>query len=253
MDSDFDNILSKAGGNRRGNTNDIAAKGRHIQVVELLSFDSASDDCLRPTSKYSPPRLGTQPATKGRDSTSQGRSQRTEIRNPSRSLESSHLMGYSYEEDTPSIGGKTFHAETTFPKLRWPLDIGGSHSDGGIRKKNDNKDVHCNTEYQTRHEPEKADVDINLEEGDESNDEDVGHNPTGTNSNGEEMPVLPKVPVKRKVANKPRACERRAQRGKPKISSPHTKKQKTPQIDATVITQLEFGKRPQNCVSVGKT
>ena len=75
-------------------------------------------------------------------------------------------------------------------------------------------------------------------------------NPGEAESDGEEMPVLPKVPVKRKSLNEAKACERRTQRGRPKSASPQMEKQKTPTIDASVITQLEFGRRPQNCVSI---
>ena len=234
-------------GNRR---NHIAPKGRHMHAVEVLSSDSASDECLRPRAKYYARRRGTQQHAKGRDTTSKGRSRRLETRSPYKSLESSDSMDYSYEEDTPSIGGTSPHGETTYPKLRWPSDLGESHEDGGKGSKNEVNDVHCNTELQNKHERKKADVDISLEEGDESDGEYTGLNPIGTESEGEEKPVLPKVPVKRKVMNPPKVCERRTQRGRTKTTSPQTKKQRTPQIDASVITKLEFGRRPENCVSV---
>ena len=69
-------------------------------------------------------------------------------------------------------------------------------------------------------------------------------------SDGEEMPVLPKVPVKRKLLNEAKGCERRTQRGRPKSASPLMKKQKTPQIDASIIIQLEFDRCPHNSVSI---
>ena len=147
-----------------------------------------------------------------------------ETRSTSKSLESSHSMDYSYEEDMPSLGGTSPHGDTIFLKLRWPSNLGGSSKDGGIGEKNDNNDAVCNIEYQPNHERKKADVNISLDEGDESNGEDTGHNPVQTESDGEEMPVLPKVPVKRKVTNQPRVCERRTQRGSAKSASPHTKR-----------------------------
>lgn len=180
VDTDIEDILSRDEENRGSNTTRMAAKGRLNQAVELLSSDSASDDCPRPRAKYSPRSLGTQPATKGRASTSQGKSRRMETRSPSRSPESSHLMDYSYEEDFPSIGRTSPCGDTTFPKLRWPLDIGGSHEHGGARKKLDNNDVHCHTKNQNRHERNHDDVDISMEEDDESNGEDIGHNPIPT-------------------------------------------------------------------------
>ena len=78
----------------------------------------------------------------------------------------------------------------------------------------------------------------------------MGHNQPGTESDGEELPVLPKVPVKRRLQNEARAGERRTQRGKTNRTSPSTKKHRTPQLDASVITQLEFGRRPPNSVSL---
>ena len=230
--------------------NQVAPKGRHMHAVELLSSDSASDDSLRNRAKYSARRRGTQQQAKGRDTTSKGRSRRLETRSPSKSLESADSMDYSYEEDTPSIGGTSPHGEMPYPKLIWPTDLGESVEDRGKGSKNEVHDVHGNTEHRHKHERKKADVDISVEEGDESDGEDTGLNPVGTESEGEEKPVLPKVPVKRKVMNPPKVSERRTQRGKTKTTSPQTKKQRTPQIDASVITKLTFGRRPENCVSV---
>ena len=90
---------------------------------------------------------------------------------------------------------------------------------------------------------------ISLVEGDESNEEDAVGEPVEPESDGEDMPVLPKVPVKRKLVNEAKGGERRTQRGRPRNPTPQMKKQKTPQIDASVITQLEFSRRPANCVS----
>ena len=249
-DPRIDNISSRGLGNRRGMPKHKVSTGRLVQDVELLSSDSESDECIRPRTKHAARRRCTQPATKARLTTSQGRSRRTEMRSPSRSPESSHLMDYSYDEDTPSLGGTSPCGETTFQKLSWPLASEGSHEEGGTTQKSDNNGVHCTTEYQSNNVVKKADVDLSLEECDESDGDDTGLNPNQTESAGEELPVLPRVPVKRKVVNQPRVRERRTQRGSAKSTSPQTKRQRTPQIDASVITQLQFGRRPENCVSI---
>ena len=260
VDTDIDDILLRDLEVLGSSRTHMGAKGRPPQAVEVLSSDSGLSHSPRPRAKHSgrrprtqPGTPRTQPGTKGRDSTSQGRSKRMETRSPSNSPERSHSTDYSYDDDTPSLGGRSPHGDTPFLKLRWPSDLGGSGEDGGIGQKSDNNDAVCNTEYQPKHERKKADVDMSLDEGDESNGEDSGHNPIQTDSDGEEMPVLPKVPVKRKVTNQPRVSERRTQRGSAKSASPQTKRQRTPQIDASVITQLEFGKRPENCVSIRRS
>ena len=247
-DTDIEEILSRDEENRGGRASRTIAKGRPHQDVELLSSDSASDDSPRPRAKYGPRSLGTQPATKGRASTPHGRSRRPVRRSPSRSPESSHSTDYSYEEDTPNIGGTSPGGDTPFLKLRWPLDIGGSNEEEKAGKKLDNLDLHGDTRKQNMHEGNNDDVDVSLEEDEEFDGEDTGRNPIPAESDGEELPVLPKVPVKRKVQSEARVSERRTQRGKTKSGSPQTKKQRTPQIDASVITQLQFGRRPQNCV-----
>ena len=249
-DTDIEDILSREPEDRGSARNQMAPKGRHQHAVEVLSSDSASEDCLRPRAKYYARRRGPQQHAKGRETTSQRRTRRMETRSPSMSPESSHLMDYSYEEDTPSIGGASPTGETTFTKLRWPSDLGAALEDKEAGNKSDINDLHCATEHQNKQQRKKVDVDISLEEADESGGEDIGRNPDGTESEGEEIPVLPKVPMKRKVLNQQRVCERRTQRGRTKSTSPQTKKQRTPQIDASVITQLQFGRRPLNCVSV---
>ena len=249
-DTDIEEISSRDEENRGGRTSRKFTKGRANQAVELLSSDSASDDSARPRAKYAPRSMGTQPATKGRAFTVKGRTRTKLTRSRSRSPESSQSTDYSYEEDTPSIGGASPPGDTTFPKLRWPLDIGGSNEDGGAGNKHDNGDVHRGKENQNMHEGKNADLDVSLAEDDESNGEDNGRDPILPESEGEELPVLPKVPVKRKVQNEPRASERRTQRGRTKSGSPQIKKQRTPQIDASVITQLQFDKRPPNCVGL---
>ena len=249
-DTDIEEILSRPESNRGGRTSRTIAKGRPHQAVELLSSDSASDDSPRPRAKYGPRSTGAQPASKGRAATVKGRSRRKTTRSPSRSPERSQSTDYSYEEDTPSIGGASPHGDMPFPKLRWPLDIGGSHEDGGAGNKHDHSDVQRGKDHQNMHEGKKADLGVSLEEDDESNGEDTERDAIPPESDGEELPVLPKVPVKRKIQNEPRASERRTQRGRTQSGSPQTKKQRTPQIDASVITQLEFDKRPTNCVGL---
>ena len=249
-DTDIEDIQSRDLANRGGRTSRTIAKGRPNQAVELLSSDSASDDSPRPRAKYGPRSLGSQPATKGRASTSHGRSRRRMKISPSRSHESSPSTDYSYEEDTLNIGGTSTGGDTPFLKLRWPLDLGDSHEDGGIGKEHDSRDLHGDTENQNMHEGKNDDVDASLEEDDESDGDDIGRVPLPAESDGDELPVLPKVPVKRKLQNEARVSEKRTQRGKTKSGSPQTKKQRTPQIDASVITKLQFSRRPQNCVSL---
>lgn len=212
-------ILLRELEDRNDRRNHMASKGRHTQSVELLSSDSGSDDPIRPRVKHSVRRRGSQQHAKGRGTisqarVSQGRLRRTETRSPSMSPESSHAMDYSYEEDTLSIGGASPNGETKFSKLKWPSDSGASLEGEVTGKKNANHDVHCNTGYLNKHSRKKADVDISSKDVDESEGEDTGRNAIGTESEGEEMPVLPRVPVKRKVASQPRVCERRTQRGR---------------------------------------
>lgn len=248
-DTDIEDILFTKPEDRGNGRNHVSPKGRHVLAVELLSSDSASDSSLPPRAKYSARRRGTQQPANGRDTNSQGRSRRTERRSPSRSPFSSPSTNYSYEEDTPHLGGTSPHASSPFPKLRWPLDPGTSLEDVGKGSKNAMNNEHGHTEYQNKHERKKIDMDVSLEEGDKPNGEDTALNPIGTDSEGEELPVLPKVPVKRKATNQPKVSEKRTQKGRTKTSSPQTKKQRTPHIDASVITKLEFGRRPENCVS----
>ena len=159
-------------------------------------------------------------------------------------------MNYSYEGDTKSGGEKSLHVEPTFPKLSWPKDIEVLDGDEGTGKKNENNDEHFSKESYKKKKRSKSDDDFSMEEGDESDEEDPGRKPSRTETDVEELPVLPKVPVKQKLLNEPRSSEKRTPRGKAKNTSPQIKKHRTPQIDASVITQLEFGRRPLNFVSV---
>jgi hypothetical protein len=159
-------------------------------------------------------------------------------------------MDDSYEEDTAGLEHTSPHGEIPFPKLRWPAVVGHGDEDGGSGPLSDHHDVPRKTMNEHNTERLKAEVDFTLEEGDESNGEDSVRDANQTESDYEELPVVPKVPVKRKVSNPPKVSERRTQRGSAKSTSPSTKRLRTPQMDASVITQLEFGRRPQNCVSV---
>ena len=172
VDNDVEDLLSRELETRGGSTTHSKAKGRSTQEVELLSSDSASDDCPRPRANHSGRRPRIQHATKGRASASQGRSRRRDTRSPSWSPESSHLMDYSYEEDKPSLGEASPAGETSFEKLRWPFDLGGSHEDGGTGQKSDNDDALGDTENQPQNERNKDDVDISIGVGEESNGED---------------------------------------------------------------------------------
>ena len=231
--------------------NNMVGKGKVVQTVELLSSDHSSDDGIRPTGKFPKKVLGNHRATKVRTSSSQGRSARIDIGSPSRSLESSHVMNYNYESSPKSDGGKSPEIETSFPKLRWPEDARDPREDGGTESNKDyNANIHGSKEPRKKQITVEGDDDINLQEGDDFDEDDVERIPDEAQSDGEEPPVLPKVPVKRKLLSEARPSERRSQRGRTSSKSPQVKKHKTPQIDASVITQLEFSKRPQNSVSI---
>lgn len=159
-------------------------------------------------------------------------------------------MDYSYEGDTKSVAGKSVHVETTFPKLKWPEDIEELESDEGIVKKSDNDAVHCKKEFLKKNERSKSDDDVSMEEGDEFDEDDLGRDPIRMESDGEDLPVLPKVPMKQKLLNEQKTSEKKTHRGRAKSTSPQIKENKTPQIDASVITQLEFRSRPANFVSI---
>ena len=78
-------------------------------------------------------------------------------------------------------------------------------------------------------------------------EEDFGSH--GGGSDEEELPVLPKVPVKRKLMSEACGSASKNQRGSRNGGSVSMKRQRTPLIDAAVITELEFGPRPMNSVS----
>lgn len=224
-------------------TNTGASKGKFVHTVEVLSSDHSSDVSARPSQKLSKDMRRKHNSKRIQKSSLRGRTTWMDIHSPSTSPGRSHSMDYSYEEDTNSLGTKNPHAATTFPKLRWPKDVEDLHAGG-------NNDVHPHKECHKQNETHEGDEDISRQLSDSYNSEDLGQNAAATETDGEELPVLPKVPVKRKILSERRESERRNQRGTPKSRSPATKKQRTPQIDASVITKLEFGPRPQNSVSI---
>ena len=241
--------VSKAKVKQGRPTKGTAAKGKFSHTVEILSSDHSSDDCPIAIIKSKDKKVGKQRVKKLEPSTSQGVSTGVGIRSPSTSPESSHVMNYSFEEDTQSLDTKNPPVETTFTKLRWPEDVGDEPEEEETWKSSEHNKAEPYSESHGKHEKKKCSEETSLDEGDESNDEDVEPHPNGRGSDTEELPVLPRVLVKRKVMGEPGGPERRTQRGGTKISSPQLKKQRTPQIDASVITQLEFSRRPVNSVS----
>jgi hypothetical protein len=228
---------------------DKAPVGKSPQSIEILSSDQSSDDCLLTSMKYLKHKKIKQNSPSIRNSGSRGRPASPNIHSPAVSRESSHLMNYSYEEDTLSLGGFGQANETSYSRPQWPADE-GDVNEGGSLTKSENHNAPSNIEALLKYITKQGEQETSEHEGDESNDEDLEGSPIGTETDGEELPVLPKVPVKRKLLNEAKGGERKIQRGRPKSGSPQLKKQKTPQIDASVITQLEFGRRPQNCVSI---
>lgn len=170
--------------------------------------------------------------------------------NPSRSRESSHLLSYNYEEDFNSHDKRSPVVDHTFTKLKWPEDA--RDLDEGIRAEEDseNNDEYCNNDTSKKQEQEEDKADMGMPGDDDHNDEELGGKSEAFGLDDEELSVLPKAPVKRKLAIETKGFEKRTSRGRPKCASPKVKKQRTPQIDASVIIRLEFGSRPQNCVSI---
>ena len=243
-----ENSMSEDEAKHGRGTYETAAIGKFMQTIEILSSDQSSDDSLRSKFKNSRKMVGKQNSAKIKKSSSRGQPTELDMKSPSRSPESSHLMNYSYEEDTHSLGGRSPPIESTFMKLRWPKDVETVH-EGGTGKKTENNNVHGMIDHRKKNEKKKGVDDARLHDGDESNEESAEGN-ENEETDGEEPPVLPKAPVKRKLMSEPKGAERSAQRGRSKSGTPQTKKQRTPQIDASVITKLEFGPRPLNCVSI---
>ena len=224
--------------------------GRSSHLVQLLSSDHSSDDARPPPIKFSKKALPKRHVSKVRKSSSRGSSPRIHIDSPSRSFSSSHSMDYSYEGVTKSVAAPNLDVETPFPKLNWPEDIEELQSDEGMVKQSDNDATHSIKQTYQKKARNNRDDDLSMEEGDESSEDEEGPNPIPTESDAEELVVLPKVPVKRKLLKVTKTSERRTQRSTTKSTSPQIEKHKTPQIDASVITQLKFGRRPNNSVSI---
>lgn len=230
--------------------------GRSSQPVELLSSDHSSDDARHPPIKFSKKPLPKKQAPKLRKSSSRGSPPKIHIHSPSRTFSSSHSMDYGYEEDTKSVAAKDLDPVTPYTKLKWPEDIEELEPDEEFVKKSDSDATHSFKETYQKKVRDNRDDDmsmehhLSMEEGDDSSEDEDSRNPIHTESDAEELVVLPKVPVKRKLLKETKPSERKTQRGRPKSRSPQMKKHKTPQIDASVITQLEFGRRPNNSVSI---
>lgn len=246
----FDTVFSKSDVKHGRGTQVTAPKGKLQHTVEILSSDHSSDDNIRPIIKPTKKLVGKHHSTKMQPSTSPAISAGKRISYPSTSPESSHVMNYSYEEDTHSQDSKNPPVSTTFLKLKLPEDVRDDPEDGETWKRNEHNAPDHHGESSRKHERKKPKEDLSTEEGDESSESDDERNPHGTETDVEELPVLPKVPVKRKLMNDSKGGERKTQRGRTKSSSPQVKKLRTPQIDASVITKLEFGRRPANSVSI---
>jgi hypothetical protein len=244
------NALSRAEAKQDRPPRDIAARGKIVHTVEILSSDHSSDDNFVAIVKSTKKKMFRPLSKKSEPSTSRVISAGIGKRSPSTSPESSHVMNYSYEEETQSLGSKNPPAETSFPKLNLPEDVGDEFEEKEFVKSGNQNEADPFSESHKLHEMSDLKEEMTLEEDDESTDEDVERRPNGTDTDAEELPVLPKVPVKRKLLSEPKASERRTQRGRPKSTSPQLKKQRCPQIDASVITQLYFARRPLNSVSI---
>jgi hypothetical protein len=244
-----ENTLSRDESLRGHGQADTAAVGKIMHAIEILSSDQSSDDCLLTCMKYTKTKKVKHPSTSITNSGSLGRPLGGDTKGPSVSRESSHIMNYSYESDTNSLGGRSQDIETPFVKLSWPRDEWDDH-EGGTGMKIESLSAPSSNENHKKFGKESGDVEASQHEGDESDEEEIPGIPVGPDSDREELPVLPKVPVKRKLLNEAKGCDKRVQKWRGKSGSPQMKKQRTPQIDASVITQLEFGRRPENCVSI---
>ena len=245
---DLDNIAPTEGLQRGRGKTVASQKGKFMHSVELLSSDHSSDDGHRQNVKSPKKTRGKQSFKNGTISSARGRSVSTGPQSPSQSPESSHVLAYSYETDTNSHDARNPGVESTFPKPRKPEYV--EQAIEGVRNAKDTRPRATHTNNESRHVSGRKNSkgDINPSEGDETNEEEDFQNEFGTESDDEELPVLPKVPVKRKLMSDSKGSERRSQRGKTKSTSTQIKKQRTPQIDASVITKLQFGRHPSNSV-----
>jgi hypothetical protein len=245
----FNNKVSRGEAKQGLSPQDTAARGKTFHTVEILSSDHSSDDSFVAIVKSTKKKVFRPLSKKAQPSTSRVISEGKGKRSPSTSPESSHVMNYSYDEDTQSLGSKNPPFETPFPKLSLPEDVADELEEEDIWKLGEENEAEPFSESHQEHGRSNLKEEASLEEDDETDNDYVERRPNGTDTDAEELPVLPKVPVKRKLMSEPKASERRTQRGRPKSTSPQLKKQKCPQIDASVITQLQFGRRPFNSVS----
>ena len=100
----------------------------------------------------------------------------------------------------------------------------GSELEGEPLQNSPENNTLCNKTSHKKSEREHVEEKISFPESDESNEDYLEGNQLEADSDGEEPPVLPKVPVKRKLLNEAKACERRNQRDRPKSASPQMKK-----------------------------
>ena len=202
--------------------------GNSLQSYELLSSDHSSDDYRRPAPKSHKKLPGNQRGRRMRNPRQRGSSPRIGVESPVRSPESSHNLDYSYEVDTPSVGGKSLDVQETFEKLRWPQDIEDLLEVAETEKAAHDNVAIRNTQSHKRNARVKCNDDIILPEGDESAEDEIHRLQSGAESDDEELPVLPKVPVKRRLRNEPGPSQRRTERGKKNYKSSYQEDQNTP-------------------------
>jgi hypothetical protein len=130
----FNNVVSSAEAEQDRPPQETAARGKSFHTVEILSSDHSSDDNFLAIVKSTKKKVFKPLSKKSQPSTSRVISAGTGKRSPSTSPESSHVMNYSYEEDTQSLGSKNPPVETPFPKLSWPEDVGVELEEEEIRK-----------------------------------------------------------------------------------------------------------------------
>jgi hypothetical protein len=246
----FNHAVSRAEAKQDRPPQDTAARGKNFHTPEILSSDHSSDDSFLAIVKSTKKKVFKPLSKKTQPSTSPVISAGILKRSSSTSPESSHVMNYSYEEDTQSLGSKNPPVETSFPKLDWPEDVGDEQEEEEIWALGEQNETEPGSESHKKHDRSHSKEETSLEEDEETTDEDVQRRPRATDTDVEEPPVLPKPPVKRKLMSETKGSERRTQRGRSKGNSPQLKKQRCPQIDASVITQLYFARRPLNSVSI---
>ena len=185
---DSDNSLSKEESEHARRTPGMAAIGKSMHTIEILSSDQSSDD-IRTYKKHAKKPLLKQSSTKVTNGSSRGRTIRLELKSPSRSPESNHLMNYSYDADTNSPGGSSPTLETTFPKLKWPKDVDTAH-ERETGKKAESNIALGNSEPLSKFERRKNFHHKRLHEGEESSEEDLEGNDDGAETDSEELPVV---------------------------------------------------------------